>query len=67
MEHTTYEIKGINWRTIVVNTNSIRGKATKIEWQIKCTHSDQIRITETQLGEEDEKIENLFEKREYTP
>ncbi len=47
-------MKGENWRTIVVIANCIRGKGTEIEWLIMCTHPQQILITETKLGEEDE-------------
>ena len=38
--------KGKNWRTLVVNANSLEEKIAETEWLISHTHPDLILITE---------------------
>ncbi len=41
--------KGMNWRTLVININGIRGKVAELEHVIDCTNPDAVLIYETKL------------------
>jgi hypothetical protein len=54
-----------NWRTIVVNANSIRGKQAELEILIHNLKPDAIIMTETKLGNEHDTSEFLPKKLGY--
>ncbi len=58
------ELANVAWGTIVPTGSNAK---QYIEWLIMYTHPHQMLITEIELGGEDQKIDNLLRKLDYTP
>ena len=63
--HNTIHPKGKNFRTLVINANSINGKRADLEYTIKNQDPDVLLITETKLEERDAAISNIIQKMGY--
>ena len=48
------------WRSTVVNANSIKGKLADLEYLIHTTNADQIIMTETKLGEDLKEVDIIY-------
>ena len=59
--------KGKNWRTLVVNANSLEEKIAETEWLISHTHPDLILITKTKLGDAENNAEFFLKNLGYWP
>ena len=59
--------KESNFRSLVVNANSVRNKIADIEYLISHSNPDQILLTETKLGDFDKEINNTLKSKGYKP
>ncbi len=59
--------KDKQWRSAVVNANSIKGKLGELEYLIHNTDVDQIIMTETKLDKDIHKVDNKLKELGYKP
>ncbi len=55
------------WRSAIVNANSIKGKLGELEYLIHTTDFDQIIMTETKLDKDIHKVDNKLKELGYKP